>query len=374
MYKKIALICIIFSMTFSLWAGAVPSLSGISAQSFVVLDARTNTVLYEHNARNKMSMASTTKIMTAIIALEKLSEEQIVKITPDMLKVEGTAMGLAAGDEISVKGLLTGLLLESGNDAANALAFHIAGSLEKFSTVMNQKAKDLGMSGSNFVTPSGLDSEQHYTTAYDMAILTSYSLKNPLFEEIVSTKKEKVTFFNPPKTVTYYNHNRLLSEMDGAIGVKTGFTKKSGRCLVSAARRNGATVVTVTLKAASDWSDHKQLTDYGFEEMIEIPLDTTLPKSINVISSDKKEIEIQMNNDIKMTLPKSNNKIIRQVCLPDFLYARITKGDKVGEVRYYINDILIQTEDVFASESADISVRKLTFWENLKMKIADFFS
>ena len=349
------------------------SLSGISAQGFVVMDAATDTVLYEHNAQKIMSMASTTKIMTGLLALERLNPDEIVTIREEMVMVEGTSMGLLPGDALSVRGILTGLLLASGNDAANTLAIHMAGSLPDFALLMNQKAREIGMKNTSFVTPSGLDHDNHYTTACDMALLASYAMKNPTFEDIVSSKKEKVVFQNPSKTVTYANHNRLLSTVDGAVGVKTGFTQKSGRCLVSAARRNGALLVAVTLKASSDWDDHKKLYEYGFTQVGEVPLDTSIPKSLAVVASSKTEITLKTARTPTTVLPLTNNKIERKIQLPRFVFADITEGDPLGEIQYYCAGRLIHTEPILAAESAVIAVRELTFWEKVKEKIRNIF-
>ena len=369
MCKKIAAFIIAAAVLFLVCCLPVYALSGISAESCIVMDVATNQVIYEDGARARMSMASTTKIMTGILAIEMLEPDEIVRITPQMVTVEGSSMGLQTGDEISVRGLLSGLLLESGNDAANAIALHMAKTVPDFAKIMNEKAQKLGMKDTKFVTPSGLDDKEHLTTAYDMALLASHAMKNELFAEIVSSKKEKVTFVSPPKTVTYYNHNRLLSMYDGAIGVKTGFTKKSGRCLVSAAMRDGAKIVAVTLNASSDWNDHKKLLDYGFTQMEKVVLDDSLPQSVDVVSSDKTKIGIYVNEDASVTLIKTDKKLDRVINLPRFLYADIQKDDRVGEICYYYNGSLIYTADVFAAEDARISVRELGFWEKFKMKI-----
>ena len=175
-------------------------------------------------------------------------------------------MGLREGDSVSLNGLATGMLLASGNDAANAAAVKIAGSIEKFSGLMNQKAKELGMENSHFVTPSGLPNDDHYSTAADMALLARHALQNERFAAICTKSSAKLSFGNPPFDRWLYNHNRLLEDYPGCIGIKTGFTKKAGRCLVSAARRDGVTLICVTLSDPNDWRDHAALLDTGFAQ------------------------------------------------------------------------------------------------------------
>ncbi|HQD73306.1 MAG TPA: serine hydrolase, partial [Clostridiales bacterium] len=205
--------------------------SSISAKAAVLMCADTGEVLFSLNKDLRLPMASTTKIMTALIALEDPSPMREIKVTKEMVAVEGTSMGLLPDDTISLYTLAAGMLLESGNDAANVTAYAIAGGLNEFAKLMNKKAKELGLKNTNFVTPSGLDADKHYSTAYDLALLGAAAIKNPLFKEICSQKSMKVEFGNPPYPRWLYNHNRLLSSYEGTIGIKTGYTKKSGRCL-----------------------------------------------------------------------------------------------------------------------------------------------
>ena len=190
--------------------------------------ADTREVLYAENENEQLSMASTTKIMTSLLALESGLWEQQIKVTSDMVAAEGTSIGLLPDDLISVRTLISGMLLESGNDAANVTAYAVAGGQAQFLELMNQKAAEIGMKNTHFDSVSGLDTDSHYSTAYDMALLTAYALENPKFRSICSEKSERVYYGNPPYARTLYNHNRLLSSYEGAIGVKPGFTKQSG--------------------------------------------------------------------------------------------------------------------------------------------------
>jgi D-alanyl-D-alanine carboxypeptidase/D-alanyl-D-alanine carboxypeptidase (penicillin-binding protein 5/6) len=223
------------------------------------------------------------------------------------------------------------MMLSSGNDAANTAAIAHAGSLSAFGDKMNEKAAQIGMKNTHFVTPSGLDAENHYSTAYDMALLTAYALNNPTFCKIAGSASAAVTYGNPPYRRTLKNHNRLLTSYEGCIGVKTGFTKKSGRCLVSAATRNGATLICVTLSAPDDWQDHKNLLDYGFSQMEEkeIPSQSL---SLPVVGGTSDNVTLQ-SQSLLLSLPKGiqNNLVIQRQVSP-FVYAPLSSGQKVGEV------------------------------------------
>ena len=247
---------------FAIYAEGLSS-DALSAECAALMCVQTGELLFEKNAHLHHSMASTTKIMTSVLALEQLTPQRVIKVSSSMIKVEGTSLGLADKDSITLETLVYGMLLESGNDAANVTACAVSGSAEKFADLMNAKAVEIGMTDTHFVTPSGLDDDEHYSTAYDMALLGCYAVKNPEFLKICSTKKTTVEFGNPPYERTLYNHNKLLSYYDTALGIKTGFTKKSGRCLVSCAEKNGVMLVAVTLNAPGDWSDHKKLLDYA---------------------------------------------------------------------------------------------------------------
>lgn len=252
-----------------------------SAKAAIVICGNTGQVVFEQNADVRLAMASTTKIMTALLLCEAGKPDTVVHVTKEMVTVEGTSMGLMPGDIVTYRGLLYGLLLCSGNDAANTTAIALAGSVEKFVQMMNLKAVSLGLDDTHFDTPSGLDGEGHYTTAHDLANLTRFALQNKQFAAAASTVSETVYFGNPPQRRTLKNHNRLLREYDGAIGVKTGFTKKAGRCLVSAAKRNDRFVICVTLCDPNDWQDHKNLLDYGISQLPAYipPKESAVPKN-----------------------------------------------------------------------------------------------
>ena len=220
----------------------------INSRHSVVLDRNSKTVLYGKNENEKCKMASTTKIMTAIVTIENCKNlNEIVTISKKSALTGGSRLGLSTNDKISVNNLLYGLMMVSGNDAAVALAEFVGGSVENFANLMNDKALDLGLNSTHFVTPHGLDQDEHYTTAYELALLSDYCLKNDTFRKIVNTKNCTITINNTPKALN--NTNELLGYIDGVYGVKTGFTNGANRCLVSACKRSNLDIICVVLGA-----------------------------------------------------------------------------------------------------------------------------
>lgn len=353
---------------------AVPVFSaGASAKSYILVEATTGRVLAEKNAEVRMPIASTTKIMTALLALEQPDTESYFTVDPKAILVEGTSMGLRAGDQVNLSCLAYGMLLSSGNDAANTAAVRIAGSVEKFADCMNQKAQELGMVNSHFVTPSGLHDEEHYSTAADMAVLARYALQNPKFAMVCAQSKAKLNFGNPPFGRWLSNHNRLLSEYPGCIGMKTGFTKKAGRCLVSAARRDGVTLVCVTLSDPDDWRDHTALLDYGFSVV-----------KPEVIQPDVSGISLRVVGGVDATVPvkalgvttgcvtgEQQKELTQEVLLAPFYYAPVRAGDAVGQIVYYYRGCEVARTELVAAAGVDYNetVPKEGFWE----KVKDFF-
>lgn len=232
---------------------------GVSAQSAVLMEAESGRVLYAKDEDTQRLIASTTKLMTALVALESgHSLDEDVTIPAEAVGVEGSSLYLKAGETVKLKTLLYGMLLHSGNDAATAVALYCGGSVEDFAEQMNQKAQELGMTNSHFTNPTGLDGEEHYSTAYDMALLARACLTKTELAEMTATRSTTL------EGRTLVNHNKLLWRYEGCVGMKTGYTQAAGRTLVSAAERDGMTLIAVTLNAPNDWSDHAALLDYGF--------------------------------------------------------------------------------------------------------------
>lgn len=315
----------------------------------------TREVLYAKNASERLPMASTTKIMTALLLAEQPDLSKTATVTKEMVAVEGSSMGLLPGDTVSYRDLLYGMLLASGNDAANTTAILLGGSVAGFAKLMNERAATLGMKNTSFVTPSGLDDPNHYTTAYDLALLASAALENQIFRAACSSKTAVLSYGNPPYRRSLTNHNKLLNNYEGLIGVKTGFTKRSGRCLVTAAERDGERVVAVTLNAPNDWQDHTAMLDFGFSavacETLTAPeFEDTLP----VISGDCDLVRLRTEPITYCHANGSETTLQTRIILPDFLYATVGAGETVGKIEYYYGDRLITTADIFSV--ADVSL------------------
>ncbi len=244
-------LCLIFCIT-----PAVAEALEVSATAAVLMDADMGQVLYEKNGDRQMLIASTTKIMTALVVLEHAAPDDVITVTPDHM-AEGSSMYLRAGETVRVEELLYGLLLCSGNDAALALT-ECAGGLTPFVALMNEKASALGMAHTSFANPNGLDADGHYSTARDMAVLAAAAVENPTFRRICSSRSVTIG------QRTMENHNRLLRQVEGCVGLKTGYTRAAGRTLVSCTERDGCRLVAVTLQDGNDWADHAALYDYGF--------------------------------------------------------------------------------------------------------------
>lgn len=368
MFKKLISVTyfLIFIVIFTVDCSAL-EWQDLSADSAVVICAETGEVLFEKNSRKERSMASTTKIMTSVIALECNTPDRIITITDEMVNVEGTSSGLLAGDRITLSTLVYCMLLESGNDAANSVALAVAGSFEAFAELMNKKAEEIGMLNTSFVTPSGLDDEKHYTTAYDMALLTAYALENPDFADICSRSNYKTDYDNGLKNVSLSNHNRLLNEYDGCIGVKTGFTKKSGRCLVSAAQRDGVTIIAVTLNAGDDWNDHRKMLDYGFDCIDTVVADTDFSAySVPVTGADVNRVSVYSNAVVLPVADGDEATVTRKIYLEKFLYAPVSPGDIVGRAEYYNGKTLLASVPLMADSRVDSKVnQKINFIDRL---------
>ena len=360
--KKSAALILVFSFLLYLVYPIAKAEFSVSAKAAIVIAADTLEVLYEKSANQKLPMASTTKIMTALLLAEQPDLSKTVKTTKQMVTVEGSSMGLLEGDTVSYRDLLYGMLLASGNDAANTTAYVLAGSVQGFAKMMNEKAAELGMKNTSFVTPSGLDDENHYTTAYDLALLTAAALKNSAFRTACSSKSAVLYYGNPPYRRTLTNHNKLLGNYEGIIGVKTGFTKKSGRCLVTAAEGEGKRVIAVTLNDPDDWNDHRKLLDYGLEKTVVTEFknyDVTDVMPIVCGSADL--VRVKCEQAKICTAVGTENEIKRKIILPKFIYAPISAGEKVGEIEYYFKDTLVKTSDIFSVADVESYNRKENF-------------
>lgn len=344
----------------------------VSASSCVLIDADTLEVLYQKNAHQKRSMASTTKIMTTLLAVESDRLDKTVTVK-EKLYIEGTAIGFNKGDKITLETLCYAMLLESGNDAAVLTSVFLAGSERDFSYLMNQKAREIGMKNTNFVTASGLDDENHYTTAYDMALLGAFAIQNVKFKEICSTYDYKAEFIEPDITRYFLNHNRLIKSCEGVFGIKTGFTKKSGRCLVSACNRYGKNLVAVTLNAPDDWNDHKKLYDYGYSLYEMKDLNVDLPESIKIYGANKELLYIDSYIEDTAFVRKSNVQDV-VIQLQTIVYAPVERYDIIGKISVYSNDIIIKEYPIFSSENVPIKENTTEYKPSLFQRFTDFIN
>ena len=333
----------------------------ISAHSAIVIEADTLAVLYEKNPDERMQMASTTKIMTALVVLENCALDETVKVKPECAGVEGSSIYLKAGDEISVEALLYGLLLESGNDAASALACHAAGSTEAFAEMMNSRALQIGCTATHFVNPHGLDAEGHYSTARDLALIMAEAMKNEAFCRVVSTMDVTI------EGRIFSNHNKLLSLYDGCLGGKTGYTKSSGRSLVSCAEREGMRIICVTLKAPDDWDDHTALYDRCFAQWKKITVDGEKYRfAIPVVSGTEQTVYAKIGKTASILFDKGSETEIT-VDLKKFLYAPVEEGCEVGKVTVKENGEEVFSSPILTEKAVETdSGQFLTFGERLK--------
>lgn len=341
-------------------AADVPAPPSISASSAILMDAESGRVLYEKDAHARRLIASTTKLMTALVAVESTPRlDKVITVKPEY-QAEGSSMYLKVGEELTLKELLYGLLLQSGNDAALAIAGGCAGTVETFVEWMNQWAEDIGMSDSHFVNPNGLDDEAHYSTAYDMALLGREVLKNEVLREIMSTRSITVA----GRSLT--NHNKLLWQYEGCEGMKTGYTIAAGRTLVSCAVRNGQTLICVTLHDPDDWDDHKALLDYGFENWSAHPL--TRPgktfRMIPVSGSLLPWVAVEVENEVVYPLTASERvKVI--VSLPERVEAPIRKGTVAGKLTFMVGEVTVGETYLLYAEDVPVNIPEPTLFQRL---------
>ena len=343
----------------------------VSAESAILINAENGDIYFEKNAEKRLPMASTTKIMTALVAIENSAMQDTVIIDRRAVGVEGSSVYLTDGELLTMEDLLYSLLLASANDAAEAIALEIGGSIEGFAAMMNKKANEIGLKNTHFDNPHGLDSEAHYTTARDLAAITAYALENPDFAKIVSTYKKNIKC----EVGTRYliNHNKLLRSYEGCIGVKTGFTKRSGRCLVSAAERDGMRLISVTLNAPDDWNDHKRMFDHGFSSYHKLPLlrEKQYSSSLPIVGGKEQTVLVQSTDAIEVILPSNiaSEDCKMEISLPHFLYAPIKKGELIGKVSYYLEGKLMGESDIIALYGVGKKANKKSFWQ----KLCEFF-
>ena len=336
-----------------------------------LINGVTGEVVYEKNAYEKSPMASTTKIMTALVALENSNPYDVVTMTGDAVRTAGSSTYAKEGDKLYMEDVLYGLMLNSGNDAAEAVAQSVSGTDTEFAKLMTERAKECGAAATCFTNPSGLPDDGHYTTAYDMALIAKTALENEKFAEIVSTRKHKVNVLNDSeRTLEFYNHNKLLNLMDDCTGVKTGYTKKAGRCLVSSAVRDGMKYIAVTLNDGDDWNNHIKM----YEDVFASSEPLKILEKGECIKTYGKHIFAADEYFIVASLSDKKDDFDVEVNIPD-LCPPINSGEKVGYARimYKGNEIgrvdIVSQSDIFKTERLGRSfavcfrkcIKKLTF-------------
>lgn len=352
MLKRVFSVALLLNLLFSyLPVNARANDIIVSAESAIVMIADTGQVVYEKNAYEKRGMASTTKIMSSIVALENGDLNSSVEVSYEDVSVEGTSLGLKAGDTVDLLSLVKGMLISSGNDSANVTATLVGSDRANFVRMMNDKARELGMKSTQFKNPSGLTEEGHYSTAYDMAVLGSYAIKNKIFLSICSSESCIVSFGDPVTERTIYNHNKFLQMFDGALGVKTGYTKASGRCLVTAAERNGVTLVAVTLNAPDDWNDHTAMLEYAFGQVKVFSPDIDCPE-VRVVGSEKRFIKTCTTEKIIVPYCGELPRYSVDFYAYPFMYADVYINDYVGYMTITFSGGRSVTEPLVSAENA----------------------
>lgn len=343
-------------MTVAVMAGDLE----VNAEAAVVMDADSGRLLYAQNPDKRLANASTTKIMTALLTLEQPDQDRYFTVDSDAIQVEGTTMGLQPGDSVTLHQLAAGMLLPSGNDAANAAAVEIAGSEEAFVRLMNQRAAELGLENTQYRNPSGLDAEGHYSSARDLATLAAHALENEDFADIVSKQEIRLAFGNPPYNRSLYTTNKLLERYPYAIGVKTGYTDDAGLCLVTAAEKDGTRLIIVTLNGKDDVNTHMRLYEHffpllarvdlsGFTEGLSVPVTGGTRDSVAAVPAAEPEAAL---------LEREYDELTREVELPQFVYAPVEAGQVLGEIRLLSGDKVVWQSALVADSDVPALTRE----------------
>lgn len=359
MMKKLVISFLIFFLlsnilpTFALSDNSIK----IDAKAYLLMDPITGRILLGKNINEKKAMASTTKIMTAIVALEEGELGSKVQVSKRAAGIGGSSFRLLPKEEMSLENMLYGLLLSSGNDAAIAIAEHISGSVEGFVELMNKKALELGAINTHYINPHGLDAPGHYSTAEDLAIIARYALNIPKFREIVNTKEKTIEEGNFTRKIV--NTNKLLWSFEGADGIKTGYTGKAGRCLVASAVKNDIQLLSVVLGTRDHFKNSKVLLDYGFSnyKLVKAIEKSKCSNVVNVENGKEDKVFIQAKDDI--FIPKAENEEMRlEMVIPNKIKAPILKNQQIGVAYVYINDKAVYSTPMIAKK--DIKEKTLS--------------
>lgn len=372
MKKIIAfLICIFIVSSFTVCAFAEEMPSTDGAEGMILMEGDTGRILMKKDEFKRLPMASTTKVMTAVIVIENCDLDEVVTVSKNAANVEGSSIWLYEGEHMTVEDMLYGLMLSSGNDAAIALAEHTAGSVENFAQMMNEKARQLGLKNTNFVNPNGLQNENHYTCAYDLAIITSYAMNNDIFRKIVNTKQKEISWENHEYNRVLTNKNKNLWALDGANGVKTGYTIAAGRCFVASANRHGMELIYVCLDDYDMFEDSRKAIEYGFENY----------ENVNIVKKGdyfgKATVEngiegtvkaVSMDNAVYTLNSSEAENIEKKTVIFDNITAPVQKYDIIGKTDIYISGELVKSVPL----AAEKSVPENSYSLNLKKVVEDY--
>ncbi len=347
-------------------------LPNVTATSAIVIEASTGHVIYARNPDGPMFPASTTKVMTLLLALERGGLDEIVTVSENAWGTEGSTLWLDQGEKIPLQDLLYGMMMVSANDATVAIAEHIDGNVANFAAHMTQRAKELGATHTNFTNPHGLPDDNHYTSARDLALITAQGLKTPGFEQIVTTTEASFNWIHDDNNKLLRTENRLLWMYNGCNGVKTGYTQRAGRCVISAAKRNGIQLIAVVLDGLYMWNDSIILLDYGFDNIGVGTLvkSDEIIKTLPILSGRRKSMPVKTAGEIIVPLFKNQDAYEIKYDIPEVLNAPITNGEVIGKVRVNIDGKEIATADIVTT--ADVEQK--SFFRLLLKHFNNFFA
>ncbi len=347
MVSFLLMLALFFSIPFSSKAGA---------GAFLMMDGRTQSVLEESNGELKLPMASTTKIMTALLVIEQVGMNEIVEIPQEAVGVEGTSLYIKKGEKYTVNELLHGLMLRSANDCAQALAWYVGkGKVSSFVNQMNAKAKSLGLKNTKFANPSGLPEKEHYTTAKELALIMFYAMKNQTFRKITATTQYKI------HENTIVNHNKLLKLYSDCIGGKTGYTMEAGRCLVSVAERRGVSLICVTLGIRDDWNVHTNAYEKWFANVKEVTVEEAGAFLVSLPVAGGGEVVAKNCNKVTAKVFEGNEVVQKTIKAERFIYGNKQVGDVVGTVEYWYGSYKISESPLILEQGIEVPVKKELF-------------
>lgn len=356
--KRVSLIILLAIVSLSA-APVVQANPGIQANSAILLDAKTGQVLWDKNMHKRCAPASTTKVLTAIIAIERANLDEKITVSPRAAATRGSSMYLFPGQVLALRELLEGLLLRSGNDAAVAIAEHVAGTATEFAQLMNEKALVLGARDSHFVNPNGLSAPNHYSSAYDLAVIARYALQNPVFASIVRLRETNIDWVDrrgKEQEKVIRNTNKLLWMFADADGIKTGTTSEAGPCLIASATRGGQKLISVVLHDHERWSDSMRLLQYGFQhyDTLEYAAQGDVLVSLPVLNGLQPEVSVKVADAAAVTVRAEElADTTVEVDLPETIKAPVFQGQKIGEITFYTREKAIKVVDIIADSNVE---------------------